>query len=169
MEAGVRAAGDAVRARRSIRSIRSLELPADLGVEGVEVVALSAHRDHRGLLSAVEFEGTLPFAPRRIFAVLDVPAGEARGAHAHREMHQVLVCLRGRCRLRVDDGRAAEELVLDDPERGVHLGPLVWAEQRGFTRGAVLLVLASAPYDDAEYIRDPGEFRRLVAARAASL
>jgi UDP-2-acetamido-3-amino-2,3-dideoxy-glucuronate N-acetyltransferase len=91
-----------------------------------------------------------------------VPSREVRGEHAHRALQQFLVCLRGELALVVDDGRQREELWLNSPTAGVHLMPLVWATQYKFSSDALLLVLASAPYDPADYIREYTEFARLV-------
>lgn len=102
----------------------------------------------------------LPFAPQRYFVVFDVPAGQVRGQHAHRECHQVLVCLRGSVTVRSDDGLSAEEWQLDGPALGLYLPPMVWAAQLNFSADAMLLVLASHSYDEAEYIRDYDEFKR---------
>jgi hypothetical protein len=120
----------------------------------------------RGTIGVLESGDGLPFSPRRVFAVFDVPSRQVRGEHAHRRLHQVLVCVKGSCSLLVDDGQRREEIRLDRPTLGVHLGPLVWGVQFDFSADAVLLVLASARYDPADYIRDYEEFRRLVARRA---
>lgn len=139
----------------------------DLGVRGVRLFELPTFRDLRGSLSVAEFEKILPFAPRRLFVVHDVPTREVRGEHAHRELHQALICLKGRCNLLVDDGENRAEFVLEGPAVGVHLSPLVWGVQYRFSPDALLLVLASALYDAADYIRDYDEFRSLLASRAA--
>ena len=106
---------------------------------------------------AAEFTG-LPFAPRRLFTVYDVPSESVRGAHAHRECAQFLVCLAGEVSCLVDDGSAREAIDLDTPEVGLHIPPMVWGTQWKYTRNAVLLVLASHPYDADDYIRDYEEF-----------
>jgi hypothetical protein len=106
----------------------------------------------------------VPFEPRRVFVVHDVPTQHVRGEHAHRVQQQFFVCLKGSCTLVVDDGRIREQIVLDAPTIGVHVPPLVWAIQYGFSADAMLLVLASDKYDPAEYIRDYAEFQRLVVA-----
>jgi UDP-2-acetamido-3-amino-2,3-dideoxy-glucuronate N-acetyltransferase len=89
-----------------------------------------------------------------------------RGEHAHRTLHQFLVCLKGECALVVDDGTRREELLLDSPAIGVHVEPLVWGIQYRFSSDALLLVLASDVYDPQDYIRDYDEFERVVAAAA---
>jgi len=110
--------------------------------------------DLRGSLAVGEFEQDLPFVPRRYFVVFDVPSTEVRGEHAHRECHQFLVCLRGSCAVMIDDGRHREEIVLDRPDLGLHVPPMVWSVQYKYSADALLLVFASHPYHADDYIRD---------------
>ena len=104
----------------------------------------------------------MPFSPQRYFLVFDVPGKEVRGEHAHRASHQFLVCARGSLNVVVDDGVNTEEVRLDRPDLGLHIPPLVWAVQYKYSADAVLLVLASDPYDPADYIRDYDEFLSVV-------
>jgi acetyltransferase-like isoleucine patch superfamily enzyme len=112
-----------------------------------------------------EVYSQLPFQPKSFLAVIDVPSQRARDAHAHKHLHQFLICLKGDCWLLVDDGRIREEIALNSPRIGVHLSPLVWAAQYKFSPDAVLLVLASEPCDPASYIRDYDEYIRIVNAK----
>ncbi|MBK6799407.1 MAG: WxcM-like domain-containing protein [Acidobacteria bacterium] len=132
-------------------------------VTGVTVYQMPIITDLRGNLSVGEIGKNLPFEPQRYFVVFDVPSREVRGEHAHKQLHQFLVCLRGECSLVVDDGIHREELHLDSPSVGVHLAPMVWGIQYKFSRDALLLVLASDKYDPDDYIRDYDEFEELVA------
>jgi len=93
-----------------------------------------------------------------------VPRGKVRGEHAHKRLKQFLLCVRGKIRVRTDDGRRRREYLLDHPGKGLYLAPMTWAAQYGHSRDAVLVVLASAPYDPRDYIRDYEEFRRRAAA-----
>lgn len=127
-------------------------------VAGVSVVELPRAADLRGSLAFGEIEQVLPFRPSRFFVVYNVPSREVRGEHAHRQLHQFLVCVAGDCRLMVDDGTVREEIRLDRPTIGVHLPPMVWGVQFRFSPDAVLMVLASDTYDSADYIRDYEEF-----------
>jgi UDP-2-acetamido-3-amino-2,3-dideoxy-glucuronate N-acetyltransferase len=127
-------------------------------VKGVTLHQMQIVEDLRGMLSAAEFSRHLPFVPQRYFLVFDVPGKEVRGEHAHRQCHQLLVCVRGSVSVVVDDGQAAEEISLDRPDLGLHVPPLVWAVQYKYTSDAMLLVLASDPYDPADYIRDYDTF-----------
>lgn len=120
---------------------------------GVKVVDLPLHADLRGSLVVAEFERVLPFAPRRCFTVFDVPSRDVRGEHAHRECWQFLVCAHGSVMVHVDDGTRSATVALDSPHRGVLVPPMVWASQYRYSPDAVLVVFASHPYDDADYIR----------------
>lgn len=133
-----------------------------LSVGGVTVYRLPEFKDLRGGLIVAELGKQLPFLPRRIFFVHDVPSRHVRGEHAHRELHQFLVCVRGECSLVVDDGSSRREVRLDSPSLGVHLPPRVWGVQYKFSSDALLAVFASAEYDPADYIRSYEEFLALV-------
>jgi UDP-2-acetamido-3-amino-2,3-dideoxy-glucuronate N-acetyltransferase len=100
----------------------------------------------------------IPFEPRRFFSVMRVPSKDVRGAHAHRLCKQFLVCQAGSVAVVVDDGRVREEVVLDDPQLGLYVPPMVWSVQYRYTPDAILLVLASDPYEPLDYIRDYDEF-----------
>jgi acetyltransferase-like isoleucine patch superfamily enzyme/dTDP-4-dehydrorhamnose 3,5-epimerase-like enzyme len=134
-------------------------------VRGVTVHRLPFIEDMRGNLTAGEFGRSIPFEVKRYFMVLDVPSEEVRGEHAHRQCHQFLVCARGSVSVVADDGTNREELVLDAPNVGVYLPPLVWAAQYRYTRDAVLLVFASEHYDSADYIREYSAFLDEIGAR----
>jgi acetyltransferase-like isoleucine patch superfamily enzyme/dTDP-4-dehydrorhamnose 3,5-epimerase-like enzyme len=131
----------------------------ELPVRDVVVRKAASFSDLRGTLTAGETpDDAVPFNPRRWFLVYDVPGREVRGAHAHRECEQFLICVHGSVRVAVDDGENRAEVTLSDPTEGIYVPPLVWASQFRYSPDAVLLVLASHPYDAADYIRDYGEF-----------
>jgi acetyltransferase-like isoleucine patch superfamily enzyme len=127
---------------------------------GVHMVRLNSHSDARGRLIAAETTA-LPFEPKRLFLVDSVSSGAARGGHAHRSCHQLLVAVAGQMKVAVDDGRRARVVVMDTPEFGWHLPPMIWSMQFGHTNGAVLLVMASHPYDRSDYVSDYAEFINL--------
>jgi acetyltransferase-like isoleucine patch superfamily enzyme/dTDP-4-dehydrorhamnose 3,5-epimerase-like enzyme len=129
-------------------------------VKGVQIYAMPRIEDMRGNLSVGEFGRNLPFVPQRYFLVFDVPSAEVRGEHAHRQCHQFLVCVHGRVSVVADDGARREEFLLDRPEIGLHVAPLVWATQYRYSSDAVLLVFASHAYDPSDYIRDYDDFLR---------
>ncbi|HWM09627.1 MAG TPA: WxcM-like domain-containing protein [Solirubrobacteraceae bacterium] len=132
-------------------------------VSGARLVDLHSVTDLRGSLAAGEVGAQLPFVPRRVFFVYDVPTVEVRGEHAHRTLEQLLICVHGTLSVVVDDGERRAEFTLDSPARGLYIPPRVWGIQYGYSRDAVLMVLASDRYDADEYIRDYDEFRQIVA------
>ncbi|AOT57690.1 MULTISPECIES: sugar 3,4-ketoisomerase [Streptomyces] len=123
-------------------------------------VSLPRHTDGRGSLSAVEADKALGFEIRRVYYLYDVPGDAVRGAHGHRRLEQLLVAVHGSFRITLDDGFSRDTVVLDDPARGLRVGPMVWRELTGFSPGAVALVLASRPYEDDDYYRDHDTFLR---------
>ena len=129
-----------------------------LRVTQVSLSSLPIVEDLRGALSFGEIGNQLPFTPKRYFIVFDVPSREVRGEHAHRKLHQFLVCIKGRCSVVVDNGRNRDEIVLNGPQIGLHIPPMIWATQYKYSPDAVLLVLASDVYDAADYIRNYDEF-----------
>jgi len=136
-------------------------------VRGVTIHRLAYASDLRGSLTAAEFSN-LPFAPRRLFTVYDVPSESVRGSHAHRTCAQFLVCTLGAVSCLVDDGSAREDIRLASPDVGLHIPPMIWGTQWKYTRDAVLLVLASHPYDAADYIRDYEEFLEALESDGSS-
>jgi acetyltransferase-like isoleucine patch superfamily enzyme/dTDP-4-dehydrorhamnose 3,5-epimerase-like enzyme len=130
-------------------------------VKGVNLIPLPLVSDIRGSLSVGEFQRSVPFEAKRYFMVFDVSSVETRGEHAHRECHQFLVCVRGRVSAVADDGVNREEFLLDRPNLGLHLPPMVWGIQYKYSADALLLVFASHYYDSTDYIRDYNEFLSL--------
>lgn len=130
-------------------------------VSGARVVSFPEVKDLRGYLSFGQIDNHLPFIPRRYFLVYNVPSKEIRGEHAHRTLEQLLICVKGKCKVLLDDGEARSEITLDTPCTGVYIPPMVWGIQYNYSPDAVLLVLASDKYDDADYIRNYDEFVQL--------
>lgn len=136
----------------------------EIPVKGVNWVYLPEIVDLRGALSYAEVDDKIPFDVKRYFLVYRVPGKEVRGEHAHRALHQFLVCVHGSCQLMVDDGEHRCDLVLDSPTAGIHIEPMVWGAQYHYSEDAVLLVLASDVYDEADYIRDYDDYMEAVKA-----
>lgn len=130
-------------------------------VAGVILRRLPVVPDLRGTLSFGEVSREIPFEVRRYFLVFDVSTEQVRGEHAHRELHQFLVCIHGRCSVVADDGTHGQEFLLDSPSLGLYIPPMTWAVQYKYSRDGVLLAFTSAPYDPADYIRDYAEFLEL--------
>lgn len=139
--------------------------PESICVEGVKLDRMDLIKDLRGNLAAREIGKGLPFVPRRYFVVLSVPSKEVRGEHAHRKCEQFLVCLEGSVSVVVDDGKHRQEIVLDSPELGLYMPPMIWGIQYKYTTDAALLVLASEEYNPSDYIRDYDVFLKERAGR----
>jgi acetyltransferase-like isoleucine patch superfamily enzyme/dTDP-4-dehydrorhamnose 3,5-epimerase-like enzyme len=135
----------------------------DASAHGARLIQLHSAEDLRGSLAAGEIGAQLPFTPKRVFLVYDVPSVEVRGEHAHRTLEQLLVCVHGALSVVVDDGERRAEYRLDHPTEALYIPPRVWGIQYAYSHDAVLMVLASDPYDSGEYIRDYEKFLRIVA------
>jgi dTDP-4-dehydrorhamnose 3,5-epimerase-like enzyme len=128
------------------------------------LITLPKITDPRGNLTFIEGERHVPFSVRRVFYLYDVPTGSDRGAHAHYALHQFLVCLSGSFDVALDDGHQRRTVHLNRPWMGLHIPPMIWASEVNFDPGSVCLVLASAFYDEADYIRDYDTFVRAVGS-----
>ncbi|EKD59146.1 MAG: hypothetical protein ACD_55C00140G0001 [uncultured bacterium] len=137
--------------------------PSQMPEEFKSLTGTTLHRmpiitDMRGSLSSGELAKMLPFIPKRYFLVFDVPNKEVRGEHSHKQLHQFLVCVKGACSLLVDDSVHREEILLNSPNIGAHIPPMVWGVQYNFSPDAVLMVLASDAYDPDDYVRNYDDF-----------
>ena len=135
-------------------------------VKGVVMYSMPRVDDMRGALTFAETPSNIPFEIKRFFLVYEVPSSEVRGEHAHRTLHQFLICVHGSCSVVADDGVNRREFCLDSPSRGLYLPPMTWSVQYKQTQNAVLLVLCSDVYDAAEYIREYDEFLSLLGKSA---
>ena len=133
---------------------------------GWRLIQPPAISDPRGDLTFAEGGRHVPFAIARVYHLYNVPVDAGRGGHAHVGQEQVLVALAGEFRVTLDDGRERAEIRLRDPREGLYIPRMVWREMDGFSAGAVRLVLASHPYDVADYCRDCAAFRAAAAAEA---
>ena len=120
------------------------------------------HGDDRGQLIAIEEMKDLPFDIRRVYYIYDTLPGVRRGFHAHKCLQQILICVSGSCKIHLDDGSDTAEVTLDKPYEGLYISNNMWREMYDFTPGAVLLVLASEHYDEADYIRNYDDFIKMV-------
>jgi WxcM-like, C-terminal len=118
--------------------------------------------DPRGNLTALEGGVHVPFDIARVIYLYDVPGGESRGGHAHRELQQLIVAAAGSFDVIVDDGTEVARFHLNRSYFGLYVPPMTWRELDNFSSGSVSLALASAPYDEADYYRDHDEFLRAV-------
>ena len=123
------------------------------------IVSLDKHHsDRKGNLTVVENGVTLPFDVKRVYYLYDVPGGENRGAHAHRELEQLIVAASGSFTVTLDDGKNRRSFFLNRPYQGLHVKPGLWRDLEDFSSGAVLMVLASTIYREEDYIRDYDAF-----------
>ncbi|MGN1313964.1 MAG: sugar 3,4-ketoisomerase [Lachnospiraceae bacterium] len=120
------------------------------------------HGDERGQLVALEEYKDIPFEVKRIYYMYDTVEGVTRGCHAHKSLEQILICIHGSCKIRLDDGEETKIVPLEKPYEGLYLSNAVWREMFDFSPDAVLMVLASELYDEEDYIRDYQEFLEYV-------
>lgn len=124
-------------------------------IEWIEIPNLG---DQRGSLIVVEANKNIPFEIKRLYYIFDVDPDLPRGFHAHRVLHQVAFCLRGQCKMLMDNGIDKQVVCLDQAAKGLKIPPMVWHEMHDFSKDCVLLVLASEYYDESDYIRDYEQF-----------
>lgn len=121
---------------------------------------LKEFTDTRGCLIPLEFPRSLPFPIKRIYYIYNVDKQEERGFHSHRDLEQILICLGGSVKIRVKDGKNEENVLLDSPNKGLYIGPMIWREMYDFSPNATLLVLASNKYDENDYIKDYNAYKK---------
>ncbi|MFC6380486.1 sugar 3,4-ketoisomerase [Psychrobacter glacincola] len=124
-------------------------------------IAFQSKGDDRGSLVALESHKNIPFEIKRVYYIFDTKSGVVRGLHAHKDLSQVMVCLKGSCRVVLDNGYIKEQVVLDSPDKGLLIDSMMWREMHDFSADCVLLVLANEHYDESDYIRDYGEFLKV--------
>jgi hypothetical protein len=127
------------------------------------VIALPRVRDPRGSLTFVEGGNHLPFTIRRAYWIYDVPGGETRAGHAYHALEEFIVALSGSFDVETDDGRQTTTVTLNRSYEGLHVPRLTWRTLQNFSTNSVALILASRPFDEADYIRDHDRFRTLTA------
>lgn len=123
-----------------------------------QIISFPKITDSRGNLSVIENNIHIPFEIKRIYYLYEIPEGEMRGAHAHKNLHQVIIAMSGSFELYLDTGSEKKKLTLNRPSKGVYIGPGTWREMNEFSSGAVCLVLASEEYQEEDYIRDYNQF-----------
>lgn len=116
------------------------------------------HSDRKGNLTVVENGITVPFDVKRTYYLYDVPGGESRGGHAHRDLSQLIVAASGSFTVTLDDGQVKRTFLLNRPYQGLYIVPGIWGTLDDFSSGAVCLVLASDIYTEDDYIRHYDEF-----------
>jgi hypothetical protein len=127
-------------------------------INDCKVFTLPKINDPRGNLTFIEGGNHIPFDMKRVFYLYDVPTEESRGAHAHKTLHQFLICLSGSFDVKIDDGEFRGKIHLNRPWKGLHIPPMIWAAEVNFDPGSVCLVLTSDLFNEADYIRSYDEF-----------
>jgi dTDP-4-dehydrorhamnose 3,5-epimerase-like enzyme len=122
--------------------------------------------DSRGNLTPIEGENDTPFPIARVYYLYDVPSGSSRAGHAHTKLQQIYIAVAGSFDVGLTDGYESDIVRLNRPDQGLFIGPGVWRDINNFSAGAVCLVLASAVYDEEEYIRDKAAFDLFVENQA---
>lgn len=144
-----------------LKPVEPLEPVAKYNVFDCTMVELDRHHsDRKGNLSVVENGQTLPFDVKRVYYLYDVPGGENRGSHAHKELSQLIIAASGSFTVTLDDGKCKRSFFLNRPYQGLYVKPGMWRDLEDFSSGAVCMVLASDVYVKEDYIRDYGEFLR---------
>ncbi len=127
-------------------------------IDDCRLIDVATHGDSRGELSVVEIMPDLGFTVQRVYWLYQTAPGVRRAGHAHRALRQCYIPVAGAVTVALDDGVSQRAFQLDRPNQGLVIGPGLWRDLRDFSEGSVLLVLASAPFDEADYIRDHGAF-----------
>ena len=123
------------------------------------MLEIDKHHNTQGNISVVENGATVPFDVKRVYYLYDVPGGESRGGHAHKELQQFIVAASGSFDVVLDDGELKRTFTLNRPYRGLLVVPGIWREINNFSSGSVCLVLASTRYDETDYIREYKQFK----------
>ena len=127
----------------------------------IEFIDFEIKGDERGSLIAIEEFKNIPFEIKRVYYIFNTKPNVRRGFHAHKNLKQVAICVKGSCKFLLDDGKERiDEIVLNKPNKGLLIEEMIWREMYDFSEDCVLLILASEFYDESDYIRDYEEFLR---------
>lgn len=129
-----------------------------MSLKDCKLIELPKISDPRGNLSFIEGGQHVPFDIKRVYYLYDVPGGSDRGSHAHKNLHQFIVAMSGSFDVVLDDGRERKRFHLNRSYYGLYVCPMMWRELDNFSSGAVCMVLASAHFSEADYIRDYSQF-----------
>lgn len=129
-----------------------------ISVYDCSIVELPRIKNRAGNITPLNNSEHIPFDVKRVFYIYDIPGGEDRGAHAHKECHQFLIAASGSFEIEMNDGTTKRTVTLNRPYFGLHIPPGIWAAEKGFSSGAVCLVLASHKYEESDYLRNYSDF-----------
>jgi hypothetical protein len=131
-------------------------------VDDCKIITLPKIHNRAGNITAIHNFKEIPFDIKRVYYLYDMPGGEERGGHAHKELQQLIVAASGSFEVVLDDGRHTRHVRLNQPYYGLLMVPGIWRELKDFSSGSICLVLASCLYDETDYIRDYNNFKQLV-------
>jgi len=134
-------------------------------VDDCKIIQLPKIIDPRGNLTFLENMNQIPFEIKRVFYLYDVPTGESRGSHAHRNLKQFIICLSGSFDVLLDDGKSKKKIHLNRPWQGLFVPSMIWSSEANFDQGSICLVLVSELYDPESYIRDYDLFIKLASTK----
>lgn len=126
------------------------------------IIELPRIKERCGNITPIHSSKEVPFDIARVFYLYDIPGGEDRGAHAHKECHQVLIAASGSFEIELNDGTNKRTVFLNRPYFALHIPPGIWAAERGFSSGSICLVLTSHTYTEADYIRDYNDYLNFI-------
>lgn len=127
----------------------------------INIINFKSLGDARGDLISLESTKEIPFEIKRVYYIFDTQNDVIRGLHAHKELKQVAIVLKGSCRFLLDDGVNQESIILSNAHQGLLIDSCLWREMSDFSEDCVLIVLASAQYDENDYIRNYNEFLKM--------
>jgi len=133
-----------------------------ISVYDCSIIELPKINSRAGNITPVTNNENIPFETKRVFYIYDIPGGEGRGAHAHKECHQFLIAASGSFEIEMDDGINKRTITLNRPYYGLHIPPGIWAAEKGFSSGSVCLVLASLKYDEKDYLREYSKYLNFI-------
>ncbi|MGX9457590.1 sugar 3,4-ketoisomerase [Photobacterium damselae subsp. damselae] len=124
----------------------------------IKLIKFNKLGDDRGSLISLEGNLNIPFEIRRVYYIFDTKENISRGFHAHKDLQQVAICVKGSCRFILDNGILRQSVILDKPNVGLYIDSMKWREMHDFSDDCVLMVLASHEYDESDYIRNYDDF-----------
>lgn len=122
------------------------------------VIEIDKNNHEKGNISVIENGVSIPFDIKRVYYLYDVPGGQLRGGHAHKELYQLIIAASGSFNVLLDDGNVKRTFTLNRPYQGLYIVPGIWRELNDFSSGSVCLVLASEHYDEKDYLRDYNDY-----------
>lgn len=131
-------------------------------IDNCKIIKLNQLGDRRGHISVVENNNEIPFSVKRVYYLYDVPSGEKRGGHAHRNLEQLIVAVTGSFDVIVDDGHTKNTFRLNRPNEGLYFPSGLWRDINNFSAGAICLVLASLPFDENDYMRNYKDYLKYI-------